>query len=122
MTGAEQARSEPQSGMDHGALTGAQDWLGSAEIESGTPTAPAPVWQDAPPAPRRSGMGVGGGLLLLLALGWVGAAAWAIYQTRPALTFANIVSWAGAVSGPLVLLGIVSVSYTHLTLPTKRIV
>jgi len=81
----------------------AADWLGAPGE-----AAPADVAVEAGEAPRGPPLGVRlfGVLLLLLALGWIGAAGWSVWQTRPAVTIANVVGWAGMLSGPLILLAL----------------
>ncbi|HMJ94032.1 MAG TPA: hypothetical protein VK472_08035, partial [Allosphingosinicella sp.] len=102
MTGAGQAEMQAEEGI------AAPDWLGEPVEET-----IVPLTLDEPPAPeseaarpRSAGIRILGALLLLLALGWIAAAGWSIWQSRPALTIANGVSWAATLSGPLILLAL----------------
>ena len=104
--GAERADAQPDDGFEYDQDREGlydRDFLGPAD----EPQHLEPV-SDEPPAPRRPlGRTLLAALLILLALGWVGAAAWTIAQARPALTLAAMLSWTATVSVPLVLLGIV---------------
>src|SRR5215210_5334047 len=102
MTGAEQAEMRPDEGI------AAPDWLGEPVEERNVPQ---PAEEPAEPEPdsarpRSAGIRLFGTLLLLLALGWIAAAGWSIWQSRPTLTIANGVSWAATLSGPLILLAL----------------
>jgi hypothetical protein len=98
MTGAERAEALPEIG---GADT--TDWLGEPAVEMVF----EPTADEADASPRR-GLAIRllGAFLFLLALAWIGAAGWTIWQDRPALTLANAVGWAEALSGPLILIGL----------------
>jgi hypothetical protein len=102
MTGAEQAEMRP------GEHVAAPDWLGEPVEET---IAVQPVEEPAEPEsesapPRSAGIRLLAALLLLLAIGWIAAAGWSIWQSRPALTVANGVGWIATLSGPLILLAL----------------
>jgi hypothetical protein len=62
--------------------------------------------EEGPSQPRSGGAKLLGALLVLLALGWIGAVGWSLWQVRPPATLPNVVSWLATVSGPLVLLAL----------------
>jgi hypothetical protein len=98
MTGAERAQVQPDTGFGE-TIAAEPDWLGPAEIEA--PEAPSAQ------APRGLGVKLFGALLLLLALCWIGAFGWSLWQTRPAVpTLSMAIGWIATLSGPLVLLGL----------------
>src|SRR5688572_2436862 len=104
MTGAEQAEMRPED-----ADIETPDWLGPpVEEERVAPAVAYEEPEDEPALGPPSSLGVRlfGTALVLLALAWIGAAGWSIWQTRPALTLANAVGWAATLSGPLVLLAL----------------
>ncbi|MBV9930782.1 MAG: hypothetical protein JO013_07540 [Alphaproteobacteria bacterium] len=92
-------RAEPRAGwVETG--TQASDWLGSAEAAE---EADAP-----PPAAAKASVGTRAyaAILLLLALGWTGAALWYGWDSRVAQTPARLVPFAAFLSAPLALLGL----------------
>ncbi|MEA3050413.1 MAG: hypothetical protein QOG84_2249 [Sphingomonadales bacterium] len=101
MTGAERAEARAKDG----AVQNHADWLGPAE-----PEAPAEVEialpEEQPVRPRGTGPRLLGAFLILVALAWIGAVGWLLWQSRPAPTLQNAVTWIGTLSGPLVLLGL----------------
>jgi hypothetical protein len=100
MTGAERAQTEPEQGFT--AATGT-DWLGApveAEAE-----APEPAAQSVR-ARRPAGAGALGAFLLLLAIGWIAAVGFWLWQTRPPLTLGNGIAWTATLAGPLALLAL----------------
>jgi hypothetical protein len=100
MTGAEQAEIQPHGGSRTTAMS---DWIGEPVEEPRI----ALAMEETPVPPSRSrGVKLLGALLILLALAWIGAAGWSVWQARPPLTLANAVGWAATLSGPLVLLAL----------------
>ncbi|HEX8364421.1 MAG TPA: hypothetical protein VF603_03950 [Allosphingosinicella sp.] len=103
--GAERAEAQPDEGPAfamgaHGPILD-RDFLGQAEEpQDMVPEAEAQ-------APRSIGKTILAGLLILLALGWLGAAGWAIRQSGVAPSLTAMVSWIATLSVPLVLLGMV---------------
>ena len=100
MTGAERAQTEPGQGFT-GATGG--DWLGPP-VEAGadaTEAAPEPVM-----AKRPARAGLLGALLILLALAWVGAVGFWLWQTRPPASLGNAIAWTATLAGPLALLAL----------------
>jgi hypothetical protein len=76
------------------------DWLGPAAVDE-------PQAQPVPEAvANRRSTGLLGPLLCLLALGWIGAAGWSVWQARPELSLAAAVSWTATFSAPLILLAL----------------
>jgi hypothetical protein len=97
--GAQRAEAQPETGT----IDTARDWVGQAEITSqAEPEAPDYGF----PEERRALPKVVGGLLLVLALAWTGAAIWSVVQARAPLTIPNVLQWMTFVSPPLILLGI----------------
>ncbi|HEX6376463.1 MAG TPA: hypothetical protein VFZ91_12180, partial [Allosphingosinicella sp.] len=99
MTGAERAQSEPGQGFTGEAEA---DWLGPAAAAA---EAPAPA-ADAPPPVRTAGARLAGAALLLLAIGWIGAVALHLWQTRPPANLGGIIAWTATLAGPLALLAL----------------
>jgi hypothetical protein len=102
MTGAERVR-EPEAGLEGGAEP---DWLGPrAELFAEEPASAAP---EPETARRRAAPGARlfGAFLLLLALAWLGAVAYAIRESGTPFSLDAAIRWAGLASGPLVLLGL----------------
>lgn len=98
MTGAERAQTEPEHGST--ATTGAH-WLGEpVEAEAEAPEA-APE-----PARRPARAGLLGAFLILLAIGWIAAVGFWLYQTRPPLSLGNGIAWTATLAGPLALLAL----------------
>ncbi len=99
-------RAEAQPGTDAVELSEAEpDWLGPAEVEAPpAETGFASGEQRRRPAPV--GLRFFGALLLLLAIAWIAAFGWNLWQARAPMTLAGAVSWAATLSGPLVLLGL----------------
>ncbi|HEX8534036.1 MAG TPA: hypothetical protein VF662_07705 [Allosphingosinicella sp.] len=97
--GAQRAEAQPETGTSDTA----RDWVGKAEITSqAEPDAPDYGF----PEERSALPKLAGGVLLLLALAWTGAAIWSMLQTRAAVTVPNVLQWITFVSPPLILLGI----------------
>ncbi|HEX8239573.1 MAG TPA: hypothetical protein VF574_07525 [Allosphingosinicella sp.] len=98
MTGAERAQTEPGEGF---AAQSGDDWLGPpAEAE-------APQTAFEPTRARRPARaGLLGAFLTLLALGWVAAVGFWLWQTRPPLSLGNGIAWTATVAGPLALLAL----------------
>lgn len=63
--------------------------------------------EEAADAPRPHGRRWLAALLILLALGWIGASAWALAEVVPGMAPAAMLSWVATISVPLVLLGLV---------------
>jgi type VII secretion effector (TIGR04197 family) len=101
MTGAERAQTEPEQGFT--AETG-DDWLGQpVEAEAEAPEAAA----DPARARRPARAGFLGALLILLALGWIAAVGFWLWQTRPPVSLGNGIAWTATLAGPLALLALV---------------
>jgi hypothetical protein len=99
MTGAERAQSEPEPGSTEKT---ASDWLGPP-VEVHAPEAEAAA--QAGPS-RGDGIKLLGALLVMLALGWVAAVAFHLWQTRPPADLASLISWTATLAGPLALLAL----------------
>jgi hypothetical protein len=97
MQGAERAQAHPD--VDE-SQRGSTDWLG-APVED----ASAPEPEDIV-APRSGTRRFLAALLVLLALGWIGAAGWSVYESRPAINLGNVVAWTASLSAPLILLAL----------------
>jgi hypothetical protein len=98
MTGAEQAQTEPEPGFTGEAEN---DWLGPPVDLHAPEPGPEPA-----PARRPARAGLLGALLILLALGWVAAVGYWLWQTRPPLTLGNGIAWTATLAGPLALLAL----------------
>src|SRR5688572_4329891 len=98
MTGAERAEALPEIGAND-----TSDWLGEPAVEMAFEPTPE---EEESARPRALGVKLLGAFLLLLALGWIGAAGWSIWQDRPALTLENAVGWIATISGPLILIAL----------------
>ncbi len=100
MTGAERAQAEPEQGFT--AATGG-DWLGQpVETEAEAPeAAPGPV-----SARRPARAGVLGAFLILLAVAWIAAVGFWLWQTRPPVSLGNGIAWTATLAGPLALLAL----------------
>lgn len=100
MTGADRAETQPDGGANEIQGLAAErteaDWIGAA--------GDLPDTAAEPTQPRESRLLAA--FLLLLAIGWLGAAAWSIRQANPAPSLQTIVSSIGMVSGPLVLIAL----------------
>jgi hypothetical protein len=101
MTGAERAQPRAENGL-HEIRNGA-DWIGEPAATGAAPDAESPAAQEPDPSSRKAL----GSFLLLLALAWLGAFGWSLWQSRPALGIDTVVSSLATLSGPLVLLGLV---------------
>ncbi|MDT9597494.1 coiled-coil domain-containing protein [Sphingosinicella rhizophila] len=95
--GAERAESLPEQ---HSGNNAGSDWLG-------TPVEDIPATPDTVGIRRSGGVRLLAVSLVVLALVWIGAAAFAIWQSQVAPTVPNIISWTGTIVGPLVLIGLV---------------
>src|SRR6185503_10794997 len=99
--GAEMAKAQPQDGEI--------EWLGEKPWEAAAdPKAyPGGTAEDE----ERSGRGIGlrlfAGLLILLALGWLVAAGYALSLAWPGPNVQAWLGWAATISAPLILLGLV---------------
>jgi hypothetical protein len=98
-TGAEQAGAPPESG--HPAAE--PDWLGAPVAD---PAAVDLHVHEEPGEPRRTGPRLFGGLLILLALAWIGAVGWSAWRSPPEPSLAVLIGSAGTVTGPLILLAL----------------
>jgi hypothetical protein len=98
MTGAERAQTEPEQGFTGEA---ASDWLGTPVDVHAPEPEPEPV-RTARPARA----GLLGALLVLLALGWVGAVGYWLWQTKLPLSLGNGIAWTATLAGPLALLAL----------------
>jgi hypothetical protein len=100
MTGADTAQSQPQDGIHETAAE--PQWLGRV-AEEPQPELPA---ADDSGQPKSAGARVVGALLVLLALAWIAALGWTLWQVRPAPTVPNAVLWSATASAPLALLAL----------------
>ncbi|HYJ31241.1 MAG TPA: hypothetical protein VEW25_12985 [Allosphingosinicella sp.] len=104
--GAERAEAQPDEGP---AFAIRRD--GSVHYDDfiGAPDEPEPFAEPAAEArpPRSLGKTLLAVLLILLTLGWLGAAGWAIRESGVAPTLQAMVSWIATLSVPLILLAIV---------------
>jgi hypothetical protein len=97
MTGAERAEAQPDTGLDEIPGTAEADWIGDAV------DAREELSLDARPS---MGVRIFGAGLLILAVGWLAAAGWSIWLTRPGFSVPSIVTAIATISGPLVLLAL----------------
>ncbi|HEX8585190.1 MAG TPA: hypothetical protein VF680_12350 [Allosphingosinicella sp.] len=107
MTGAERAQPQAGDGVHQG--RNRAGWLGQAEVgvEDTLPDLGEPGFaEEAAPQRPSGGARLLGALLLILALGWIGAFAFNAWQSRPALTLPLAIATIGTFSGPLVLLAV----------------
>jgi len=104
--GAERAEAQPDEGP---AFAVREDGTVLYDDFIGAPEEPEPFAAEAPEAgPKRSlGRTLLAALLVLLALGWLGAAAWAIRESGVPPTLQAMVSWIATLSVPLILLAVV---------------
>ena len=82
------------------------EWAGERPWEAAADPAAYPDYaEDEAP---RTGVGVRifAGLLILLALGWIGASGYALSQAWPGPSLSAWVGWAATVSAPLILIGL----------------
>jgi hypothetical protein len=61
---------------------------------------------EADPEPQRVGGRILAGVLILLALGWIGASAFALSQAWPGPSLQSWIGWGATVSAPLILIGL----------------
>jgi hypothetical protein len=99
MTGAERAQPEPEAGSTGEAES---DWLGSPVDLHAPEPEPEPARAIRPPGSRLLGA-----VLLLVALGWIGAVGYWLWQTRPPVSLGNVIGWTATLAGPLALLALV---------------
>lgn len=99
MTGAERAQSEPEQGLQGAAEN---DWLGSPVDLQAPESVPEPAR-----AKRPARAGLLGSLLILLAIGWVAAVGYWLWQTRPPVSLGNSIAWTATLAGPLALLALI---------------
>ena len=98
--GAERAQAQADTGI----APDPQDWDAVAtEPEAGA----AEVWEPEEAADESRGGRLLAGLLILLALAWVGAAAWSIVRGGMPQDLPALVQAIALASGPLILLGLV---------------
>jgi hypothetical protein len=97
MTGAERAQAQPETGTEEILPGPAAEWIGSE---------PETAHVEARARPASAGVRLFGALLIALALAWIAAAGWSIWQTRPAPTLEFAVATIATLSGPLVLLAL----------------
>lgn len=81
----------------------AGDWLGPPS-ETGGAEAEAPEAPPGAPARGPAKAGLLGAFLILLALGWLAAVGYWLWQTRPPLSLGNVIAWTATLAGPLALL------------------
>ena len=104
MTGAERAQAEPDQGFT--AQTEG-DWLGPPETEAEAPEA----LPEAAPARRPARAGLLGALLTVLAVAWVAAVSFWLWQTRPPFSLGNGIAWTATLAGPLALLALLWLAF-----------
>ena len=104
--GAERAKAQPDEGP---AFSMRPDGAVVYDDFLGPPAEPEPFAEAAasPPARRSLGKTLLAASLIALALGWVGAAGWAIGRSGVAPTLQAAISWIATLSVPLILLGMV---------------
>jgi hypothetical protein len=98
--GAESAQAQPQDGEI--------EWLGEKPWEAAAdPDAyPGANFDEEVAGGRRIGSILFGGLLILLALGWLGASGYALSLVWPGPNVQAWIGWAATISGPLILIGL----------------
>src|SRR6185295_12987942 len=96
--GAERAEAQPQDGEI--------EWLGEKPWEAAADPDAYPG--NDPEAARGRGIAVRlfAGLLILLALGWIGASGYALTRAWPGPSLGAWIGWAATISAPLILLGL----------------
>lgn len=100
MTGAERAQTEPETGFASGAGT---DWIGPpVEAPAETPDAAGEALRKRR-GESRTPLKV---VLVLLAIGWIGAIVFHLWQARPPVSLAAAISWTATLAGPLALLAL----------------
>lgn len=104
MMGAERAQTEPEQGFT-AAIEG--DWLGPPE----TAAEAAETTAEAEPAGRPARAGLLGSFLILLAVAWVAAVGYWLWQTRPPLSLGNGIAWTATLAGPLALLALLWLAF-----------
>ena len=95
-TGAERAEAQVPQGNE-------VEWLGEKPWEA----AAEPGYYDEAAEPRAIGTRILAGLLILLALGWLGAAGYAVWQAWPGPSLQAWTGWAATISAPLILIGLI---------------
>src|SRR3954470_21867329 len=100
-TGAERAA---DAGPEGTGLDQPESWLGPAVEEPAWETISAPALPD--PARTPGGIRLLAGLLVLLALAWIGLFGWSLWQSLPALAPAPIAAALATCSAPLILLAL----------------
>ena len=105
MTGAERAQPQAEAGLHE--VRNSADWIGRT-TDDAPPAAEAFAAEE--PQVERAAMPLRikllGTLLLLLALGWIGAFGWNAWQSRPALSLPFIISAIATLAGPLALIAL----------------
>ena len=96
-TGAERAETQPRDDSE---------WTGG-EAPAGAESDSFDVEQETQKPPRSTGSRVLGALLVLLALGWLGFAGFALSLAWPGESLVGWAGWAATVSAPLVLLALI---------------
>jgi hypothetical protein len=100
MMGAQREDSQPDTGTDLSTdqeRPSEQDWLGPVTDDQ---------WEETQAPGTSVGAKVLAALLILLAIGWIGFAAWMLRQANSAPSFPEIASSIALVSAPLILLGL----------------
>jgi hypothetical protein len=93
------AETQPQSGET--------EWTAPEAWDSRAPADDFRIDEiEAEPEPRRAGGMILAGLLILLALGWIGVSIYALTLAWPGPSLPAWIGWAGTFSAPLVLVGL----------------
>src|SRR4051812_12735009 len=96
--GAERAEAQPQDGDI--------EWLGEKPWEAAADPDAYPGSDYEAAEGRGIGIRLLAGLLILLALGWIGASGYALMQAWPGPSLPAWIGWGATASAPLILIGL----------------